>query len=335
MLLRELATLLGVGATVLDALDTIARQHSGRFQTIVVLLRDRVAAGRSLAAAMREQPAIFDELAISVTEVGEDAGTLDISLERLGDFRERWEQLRGRIVTALIYPAIVLLVALFASLFLMSFVVPRILQPLIEAGQTLPLPTRIVKSVSDFLLDWWWLLVPIVIALVAAAAVMLKSTAGRKTWDRLMMRIPIVGALVQKQAVVRMSVVISTLLRSGIVFIRAIEIAQRGIGNTVLRDALAQCGRDIAAGADIGPAMAKSRAFSPMVVQMFTLGQQSGRLEEMLDRLAAAYDREVSTAATRLAAILEPVLIILLAVLVLFIIMATILPILEAGNAIQ
>src|SRR6185437_7815422 len=157
-LVRELATLLGVGVPLLEALETAARQHSGGFHSVILLLRDRVSGGASLAQAMGEQPRVFDELCINITDVGEDAGTLDISLERLAEFRERSEQLRGRVGTALIYPAIVSIVAILASLFLMSFVVPKILEPLIEQGLPLPLPTRIVKGVSDFVLGWWWAL---------------------------------------------------------------------------------------------------------------------------------------------------------------------------------
>src|SRR5438105_10070039 len=141
--MRKLFTLLGVGVPLLEALDVIARQHVGRFHATVLLLRDRVAAGSSLANAMREQPGTFDELCANITEVGEDAGTLDTALERLAEFRERSAQLKGRVSTALIYPAIVLVTALLATIFLMTFVVPKILEPLIEQGQTRPFPTRV------------------------------------------------------------------------------------------------------------------------------------------------------------------------------------------------
>jgi type II secretory pathway component PulF len=141
--------------------------------------------------------------------------------------------------------------------------------------------------------------------------------------------------LVRKQAIVRIAVVLATLLKSGIVFLRALEIAQRATTNLVLRDALDRCGKAITAGGDIGAALEETEAFPPIVVQAFSLGQQSGRLEEMLDRLAVSFDQQVASAAQRLAAVLEPVLIIILALIVLFIVMATVLPILEAGNAIQ
>src|SRR5947207_8886560 len=179
LFLRELSTLLSVGVPLLEALDTLAQQHTGAFRTSLVMLRDRVAGGASLARAMHEQPRLFDELCISITEVGEDAGTLDSSLETLADFRGRSEQLRGRLVNAFIYPILVLTVAIGATLFLMTFVVPRILQPLIEQGQPLPLPTRIVKSVSDFVISWWWLLCGAIIFVACAIAFAVGTSRGK------------------------------------------------------------------------------------------------------------------------------------------------------------
>lgn len=335
LFIRELSTLLGVGVPLLEALDVIARQHEGRFHGTVLLLRDRVAAGSSLANAMREQPATFDDLCVNITEVGEDAGTLDSALERLAEFRERSQQLKGRVSTALIYPAIVLTTALFASIFLMTFVVPKILEPLIEQGQPLPLPTKIVKGGSDFLLSWGWLLALLVISAGCGLAVILRTPGGKWWYHRTILRLPLIGDLARKQAIVRIAIVVSTLLKSGIVFLRALEIAQRTTRNLILRDALDRGGKAITAGSGLAEALEQTNAFPPMVVQVFALGQQSGRLEEMLDRLATTYDQQVNTAAQRLTAILEPLLIVLLAILVLFIVMATVLPILEAGNAIQ
>jgi general secretion pathway protein F len=333
--IRELSTLLAVGVPLLEALQTISQQHRGRFRTSVLLLRDRVAAGSSLADAMRQQPDVFDDLAVSLTEVGEDAGTLEVALERLAEFRERSDQLRGKIGTALIYPAIVLTTATCASIFLMTFVVPRIIEPLIEQGQALPFPTRVIKGASDFLLSWWWLILAILALAACGFASALRSQRGRLAFHRFVLRLPILGELVRKQAIVRISIVISTLLKSGIVFVRALQIAQRTTNNLVLCDALARCERAVTAGEEIADALGHTGAFPPMVVQIFSVGQQSGRLEEMLDRLAASYDQQVQTSAQRLAAILEPLIILLLAAVVLFIVLATVLPILEAGNAIQ
>ncbi len=333
--IREVATLLSVGTPLLEAMEILSRQHRGRARSSILLLRDHVAAGGSLASAMRLQGGAFDELAINIADVGEDSGSLDSSLERLAVFRERAEQFKNRLGTALLYPMIVTLVGSCAAVFLMTFVVPRILQPLVEQALPLPLPTRIVKGVSDFLLVWWWALG--ILGALAAAGVssMLKSPRGRMLFQRAAMRLPILGPIALKQSVVRVAVVLSTLLKSGVVFVKALQVARRSTGNWPVRDALEKCEAAIIAGADISEALERTNTFPPMVVQLLALGQQSGRMEEMLDQLAAAYEAQISTDANRLAAVFEPVMIIILAVFVLFIVLATVLPILEVGNAIQ
>jgi type II secretory pathway component PulF len=298
----------------------------------LLLLREQVSAGTSLAAAMASQPAVFDELCVNLIEVGEDAGTLDVALERLARFRERSEQFVGKVGTALLYPGIVLITAIAVSIFLMTYVVPGILQPLMEQGRALPLPTRIVKGFSDFLIDWGWLAALAALAIAGAWMALLNTVKGRWIWDSFVLRLPIAGALVRKAAVVRIVVIVETLLQSGVVFVRAIQVARRSTHNVVLKEALARCEAAVSAGREIAPALAASQAFPPLVIQVFSVGQQSGRLEEMLGRLARDYDEQVATAAARLTAILEPILILMLATIVATIALATMLPILEAGD---
>jgi type II secretory pathway component PulF len=192
----------------------------------------------------------------------------------------------------------------------------------------------VVKGFSDFLIVWWWLLAACGFAVFIGLGAVLRTPRGKLAWHRFVLRVPILGDLVRKQAIVRICVVVGTLLKSGVVFVRAVQIAQRTTSNLVLRQALVECERAINAGGDIGEAIERTGAFPPMVVQVFAVGQQSGRLEEMLDRLAVTYDQQVNTAAARLTAVLEPALIVLLALVVLFIVLATVLPILEAGNVV-
>ena len=334
-LVRELATLLGAGVPLLDALDTLARQHRGPGRSTVLLVRDHVAAGGTLAAAMRAQPAVFDELAVNIAEVGEDAGALDAALDRLADFRERADAFKNRLGTALIYPLIVTVVGACSSVFLMTFVVPKILQPLVEQDLPLPLPTRIVKAASDGLLDWWWLMAIAVAAVVVTFTAVLRTAGGRTAYHRLLLRTPVVGPLVLKQSIVRVAVVLSTLLRSGVVFVRGLQIARRSTDVLPVRHALERCEAAVVAGGDIAAALDATGVFPPMVVQLLSVGQQSGRMEDMLDQLAAAYQRQVAADSARLAAVAEPAVIVVLAVFVLFLVLATVLPILEVGNAIQ
>lgn len=329
---RELSTLLGVGIPLLEAIDTLEKQYGGRFRECILMLRDRVAAGVGLAEAMREQPRVFDELCVSITEVGESAGTLESSLERLAEFKERAAALKGKVGTAVIYPAIVLTMAVAVSLFLMTFVVPNLLEGLLEAGRPIPWATRVVKGASDFLIGYWYLLVGAGALVAGMIGAWVSTPSGKLAWHRMQLRIPIVGPLIRKQAIGRIAIVVSTLMRSGVVFLRAVQIAQKGTSNLVLRGALERCEKAITAGQDISAALEETKAFPPMVVQVFAVGQQSGRLEEMLDRLAVDYDRQVSSSTQRLTAVLEPVTILFLVVVVGVIAFATVLPILEAAD---
>lgn len=331
-LLRELSTLLGVGIPLVEAIDVIQTQYHGRFALSLLALRDRIAAGASLAEAMREQPEIFDDLSISIAEVGENSGTLDVALERVAEFKERSAAFRNRLATVLIYPAVVCTMAIGVSVLLMTVVVPNLLDAIVEAGKPLPWPTRVVKVASDLLVHHWWVLLIAVIVIAGAVRLVLGTARGRMGWHRLQLRLPILGELVRKQAVVRLCVVLSTLLRSGLVFVRSLQIARRTTTNRVLADALEQCEAAVQNGRDIALALEATGAFPPVVVRIFAVGQQSGRLEEMLDRLAADYDRQVTTASQRLTAVLEPLLILGLVVLVGFIGVATILPLLEAAD---
>jgi type II secretory pathway component PulF len=329
---RDLATLLGAGIPLLDAMDTVLRQYRGGFASSVMQLRDRVAAGGGLAEAMTEQPQVFDPLAIQMVEVGERAGDLERVFLQLAEFKERSLQLKDRVMAALLYPAIVLGISILATLFLMTVVVPMLLNNLLEAGRPLPLPTRIIKAISDLLLERGWL-VAIAAAMAASALVAARNTLlGRKLCDQALLKLPLVGTMASKQAISRIALVTATMLRSGVVFIPAIELAARSTSNSIFRKALESIAGEIGAGRDIGKAMEHTAAFPPMVVQIFAVGQQSGQLETMLERLAIDYDRQVASLSARLATALEPLLILFLAIFVGFILFATILPILEAGN---
>lgn len=349
---RELATLLAVGTPMVVALDTIIKQHSAEGQTrgkrfwalpagylrgdhfrgVLVSLREQVAAGSTLSDAMRHEPDVFDELSVNLVGMGEQAGTLDVVLDRLAEFKERSQQLRGRVGGALIYPCIVLTMAVLITLLLMTFVVPNILKPLVQAGQPLPWITLVVKTFSDGLIHGWWVL--LLSGLIAGSTVtaILRTRRGRLAWHRWQLSLPLVGTLVRKQAVVRIAMIISTMMRSGLEFLRALEVAKRSSKNLVIQQALDDCRAAVHGGRDIAEALDASRVFPPTVVQVFALGQQSGRLEDMLDRLAEGYDRQVTAATQRLTAVLEPVMILILAVLVGLIAFATVLPILEAGH---
>jgi type II secretory pathway component PulF len=329
---RELATLLAAGIPLLGALDTLLRQHRGRFHAALQGVRDRVAAGAGLAEAMGEHPAWFDDLATSIVRVGESTGTLETALARLAQFQEKAERLRSRVTTALLYPAVVCAIGLAVTVFLMTYVVPQLLETLTESGRPLPAPTWIVKGASDFLLGWWWALLAGAVLVVGAAHLALRTERGRLAADRLTLALPLVGDLAARENTSRMAVVLAALLRSGLVFDQAVRITRATLRNRVFRRALETYEQAVIAGRDVAGPLEASGVFPPMVVQMLAVGQQSGQLEAMLDQLAETYDHQVATATQRLTALLEPLLIVVLAVVVGFIAFATILPIMEASH---
>jgi len=330
-LLQELLTLLSAGIPLLEALDTITRQHKGRFQRSILMLREHLAAGGSLAEAMALQPGLFDELTVSIVDVGENAGTLDITLGKLVDFRRKSAGLKNRVTSALMYPSIVLAAGLIVSIFLMAYVVPNLLSVLVDSGKELPTATVVVKGISDFLLGWWWALILAGVGAMVGLGAVLRTERGLMLWHRMQLKIPLLGDLIRKQAISRMSMVIATLLKSGLMFVRAVQIARKTVRNKVLSGALEVCEKAVVAGQDISVALESTEAFPPLVIQIFAVGQASGQLDEMLDDLAANYDTQVDMASGRLTTLLEPITTILLAI-VGFIVFATILPILEAGN---
>jgi len=330
---RELATLLQAGIPILQAIDVLLKQHRGRFRSAIQTLRDRIASGTSLADAFGEQPTWFDALAVSIVRVGESTGTLEGSLAQLAHFQEKAQRLQSRVTTALIYPAIISLVGVAATLFLMTYVVPQLLSALTEAGRPLPAPTQIVKTFSDLLLGWWWAILAAAIGIGLIAKAALRTTWGRSTFDRLLLALPLIGDLVRKENTSRMAVVMATLLRSGLVFDEAVRITRQTLRSSVFRRALDDYERAVVAGRDVAGPLEASGVFAPMVVQMLAVGQESGELEGMLEQLAQRYDEDVQTAAQRLTALMEPVLIIVLAVTVGFIAFATVLPILEVSHA--
>jgi general secretion pathway protein F len=223
--------------------------------------------------------------------------------------------------------------AILVSILLMTIVVPSLLATLVESGKQLPLPTLIVKSASDFLVGNWLLLLASIITLVVMSTTFLRTAKGERLFHRFQLSLPVIGPMVQKQSIVRLAVVMSTLIRSGVVFLRALEIARQTTGNVILQDALRACESAITAGRDIAPALQATKVFPPVVVQVFSIGQQSGKLEDLLDRLAADYDAQLQQSASRLTAVLEPALILFLVAVVGLIGFATMLPLLEAADA--
>jgi type II secretory pathway component PulF len=329
---HELSMLLSAGIPLLESLDTLVEQHSGKLQTALLKLRDQVETGSSLAAAMELQPEIFDAASIRLVEVGENAGTLDVMLSEVADYKLALSEFRDRVTTALLYPAFLACFGVVAMVFLMTFVMPPLLESLEETLTELPWPTRVAKTLSELLLSYgWWILV-VCCAGVGAFVFAIRTERGKRFGDAMLLKVPVVGSLLLKQSIARAAMIVGLLSRSGILLTHSLQLAARSTDNLVVRDALEKAESDITAGEDIGVSLAKSGLFPPLAVRFFSVGQETGKLDEMLHKLAVDYNKQVATASARITAIIEPVMILVLAVAVGFLLVATVLPILEAGN---
>ena len=328
----ELATLVSVGVPLLEALETLTKQYKGKANTIVLRLKDDVSSGTSFAEAMQRQPEVFDNLCVKLLEVGQNTGKLDEILRQVSEFKRRSHEFKDRLLSAVLYPAIILLVSVGVSIFLMTVVVPMLLENLADTGKQLPWPTLILQKFSLFLNQHGWSLGLLALFSGIASLVYIKTEPGRRLRDRLMIKVPVLGIMGRKQEISRVSLVIATLMKSGVEFVDAIKIAKGTTRNILLTEALEECSIQVESGKDIGMAMADSPYFPPLVNQVFTVGQQSGRLEEMLFQLSSDYDKQVESIAGRLSTVIEPALILILSGFIGFIMLATLLPMMEAGN---
>jgi general secretion pathway protein F len=330
---RQLATLLGAGLTLDEALATVAGQTGhpllGR---ALGQLREEVVQGEALHAALARRPALFPPLYAHMVQVGESTGTLDQVLRRLADYLEDQARLRSRIRAALAYPLLMAVVGVGVLLFLVAFVVPRVTRMIEELGQALPLPTRLLILGSDLLAAWWWLL----LLLLAAAGLGLgrwrRTERGRLALDRLALNAPLFGRLNLLLTTARLSRTLGTLLRSGVPLLTALDIARGLTANRLLRGALEETAVGVREGEGLAAPLRRAAVFPPMVAQMAAVGEKSGELEEMLLRVADAYEHQVETALNGMLSLLEPLMILVMGSVVGFIVLAILLPIFQASQ---
>ncbi len=328
ILTRQLATLVSANIPLIQALSALVDQTDNvKLKSIVTQVKEQVNEGASLAQAMRSHPKIFTDLFVNMVEAGEHSGALDVVLERLADFTESQQALRGRLKSAMIYPIVMSIIAAGVVFFMMTFVIPRFITIFETTGRALPTPTLILQAASKFTASYWW-------AMVATAATLsflfrryINTENGRYRWDRLRLNAPVLGSLIRKIAVSRFSRTLSTLLSNGIPLLQALDIVKTILENAILRDAVENARESISEGASIAAPLKESGVFPPLVTHMIAIGEQSGDLETMLLKVANSYDTEVETAIDALTSRLEPLIIVVMAAVVGFIVIAALLPI--------
>src|SRR5688500_1131104 len=333
---RQFATMINAGLPLVQSLDILASQQPKPkvAQKIRAILSD-VESGSTLADSMRRHRDFFSDVYVNMVAAGEAGGILDTILLRLAEYLEASEALKRKVKGAMFYPATVFGFAIIAIAVLLIFVIPTFAGFFTSAGVALPLPTRIVMGLSNFLLGYWWA----VMAVMGVAFYLLRSyratPQGKLATDKLLLRLPILGGVLRKASIARFSRTLGTLVSSGVPILEGLEITARTAGNRVVEDAVMASRVSIAGGETIAEPLKKSGVFPPMVTQMINVGEQTGGLDEMLSKIADFYDEEVDAAVEALLAAMEPIMIVVLGVIVGGMIVAMYLPIFDMINAVQ
>jgi general secretion pathway protein F len=330
---RQLATLTGAGFPLVSALTTLVSQAKTQgFTKIAARIKDSIVEGNSFASSLTLYPSVFSQIYINMVRAGETSGTLEIVLQRLADIMEKQQELKSRIQTAMAYPILMTAIGTLVLFFLMTFVVPNITTIFEDMNQALPAPTRFLIAASDLFKGYWWLLLVAAIATLVALKVFRKTERGLATTDRLMLRVPIVGSMLRRIAVARFARTLASLLENGVTMLPALEIVRNVTGNIIISGLIENASNQVEKGQGLAQALSADAVFPDLAVQMIQVGEQSGELESMLYKIAEVYENEVQSSIMSMMAMLEPVMILVMAVVVLFIVLSICLPIFEMNQ---
>ncbi|MGQ0722419.1 MAG: type II secretion system F family protein [Candidatus Eiseniibacteriota bacterium] len=332
---RQFATMINAGLPLVQCLDILSRQLDKQlFRDTTKKVMNDIEAGSTLTESLAKHPKVWDELYVNMVNAGETGGILDTILLRLADYIEKIEALKRKIKGAMMYPAVVLFVAIGATLFMLMFIIPTFARMFADFGAELPLPTRIVLMMSNAIRAWWWAGLAGVIGTVIAFQRYYKTDKGRHVIDGLLLKVPVLGDVLRKGSVSRFTRTLGTLVSSGVPILDGLEITAKTAGNVIVKDAVMMARASIREGDTISNPLRQSGVFPPMVVQMITVGEETGALDEMLTKIADFYDSEVDTAVDALTSIIEPVMIVVMGAIVGAMVVAMYLPIFRMVNVI-
>jgi len=336
LLTRQLAAMLKAGVPLLQAFDIVGRgSRNAGIARLLRQVRSDIEAGASLSAACQRHPAHFSALYCNLLAAAEAAGTLDDMLERLATYLEKTEAIKRRVRSALTYPAVVLAVAVAVLAIIMAWVIPMFKEVFSSFGAELPAPTRIVLGISDFFVRWW---LPVFALAFGGLHLLLRacrrSAQVRRLRDRLLLRMPVFGPLVEQACVARWTRTLATMFAAGVPLVEALVPVGGASGSAVFAEASARIRQEVASGGSLNTAMAHARLFPSMVVQMCAVGEESGSVDQMLGKAADFYEAEVDEAVARLSGLLEPIIIVFLGTLIGGIVISMYLPIFKLGQVV-
>ena len=333
---RQFATMINAGLPLVQALDILAQQTENKILADITrqVVYD-VESGHTLADALRKHPRAFSDLYVNMVAAGEAGGILDTILVRLAQFLEKNDAIVRKVKGAMVYPAVILSVAVIAISVLLIFVIPTFQNMFASVNLELPLPTRIVIGLSNLLKNYWWALLASIGVIVFGINRYYQTAPGRLQIDGMLLRLPVLGDVLRKSAVSRFTRTLGTLISSGVSILDGLEITARTAGNMVIHNAVMESRASIAGGETIAQPLAKSKVFPPMVISMIAVGEQTGGMDEMLSKIADFYDDEVDAAVGTLLSLMEPIMIVVLGVIVGGMVVAMYLPIFDMVNAVQ
>ena len=310
---RQFATMISAGLPLVQCLDILAKQSSKpSFGRVISDVTHEVEAGSTLSDALGKHKPVFDDLFRNMVAAGEAGGVLDEILMRLANYIEKADALKRKIQGAMVYPAVVLTVALGATAFMLVFIIPTFAKMFTDFGGELPLPTKIVLGLSSFLKSFWWAMLLGAVAFAFAFARYYATESGRRVVDAQMLKIPVLGDVLLKGSVARFTRTLGTLIASGVPILAGLEITARTAGNKIIAEAIMTARTSIREGETVSAPLKSSGVFPPMVVQMISVGEQTGALDEMLTKIAVFYEAEVDTAVDALTSIIEPIMIVVM-----------------------
>ena len=330
---QQLATLVDSGLTLDDGLSTLVKlAETEKIRFILSDIRKRVHAGTSFADALAEHPDVFSKLYINMVRAGEAGGMIGEALSRLETFLEKSVTLKSNIRSAMVYPIILFMVGASAVVILITFVVPQFAKLFEDMGAALPLPTQILMSISALIIKYWPALLLTILVGAGAFKFQIKTNKGRLWWDGLLLKLPLIGSLIRKIEVSRFSLTMATLLKSGVPVLQAMGIVQSILINRVISDAVGNLRQSLKRGKGLSGPLQEAGVFPPMAVQMITVGEASGSLDSMLTRVSHTYDKEVEQAIKQLISMIEPVMILFIALVIGFIVISMLLAIIGAND---
>jgi type IV pilus assembly protein PilC len=332
---RQFATLINAGIPVVDSLKILSEGlRPGPLKEASAKVKFSIEGGRRLSDSMAAIPLVFDKLYCNMIQAGEEAGILDTILNRLAIYMEKSEKTKGQVKGALIYPAVIVTVAMLVIAGILIFIIPKFQEFFASAGKAPPALTMLVVALSDSLQKKWYFYLGGAIGLPMLISQWIKTPDGKVTFDKLAIKAPIFGEVVQKSAVARLTRTLSTLLASGVGLIEAIDISAKTSGNAVIEDALMQCKKSVTQGRTFAYPLARQKAIPEMVVQMIGIGEHSGTLDTMLGKIADFYEDEVETAVKTMTSLIEPLLMVVLGGIIAVLVIAMYLPIFQMGDVV-